>query len=112
MADVDVWIPHGSTFGPLLFLTYINSLAGDLLNAKQHETLLFINFTNFTDTYLLFSVVYYVKSSADEVNNDLVKFNEWTYQVKMSFNPDPIKYTQDVIFTRKISKEDHAPLFF
>ena len=29
----------------------------------------------------------------------------------MSFNPYLIKQTQDVIFTRKISKEDHPSLF-
>ena len=44
---------------------YINDLSGDLLNAKQFET----------DTSL-FSVVYNVNASADEVNNDSVKFNK------------------------------------
>ena len=76
MTDADVCVPHGSTFSPLLFLIYINDLSGDLLNAKQFET----------DTSL-FSVVYDVNTSADEVNNDLVKFNKWAYQGKMSFNP-------------------------
>ena len=28
----------------------------------------------------------------------------------MSFNPDPIKQAQEIIFTRKASKEDHPPL--
>ena len=27
----------------------------------------------------------------------------------MSFNPDPIEKTQEVVFTRKISKEEHRP---
>ena len=81
LADVDVWYFHSSTFGPLLFLIYINDdLAGELLNSKQFES----------DTSL-FPVVYNVKTSAYEVNNDLVKFNEWAYQGKMSFNSDPIK---------------------
>ena len=30
---------------------------------------------------------------------------------EISFNPYQIKQTQDVIFTRKISKEDHPSLF-
>ena len=29
----------------------------------------------------------------------------------MSFNPDPIEKTQEVVFTRKISKEEHRPFF-
>ena len=65
LADVDMWVPHGSTFGPVLLLIYINDLASDLLNAKQFET----------DTSL-FSVVYNVNTSANKVNNDLVKFNK------------------------------------
>ena len=67
-------------FGPLLFLIYINDPAGDVLNPKQFET----------DTSL-FSVVYNVNTSADEVNNDLVRSNKCTYQGQMSFNTDPIK---------------------
>ena len=79
-SDVGVWVPHGSTFVPRLFLIYINDLASDLLNTKQFET----------DTSL-FSIVYNVDTSADEVNSDLVKCNKWAYQGKMSFNPDSIK---------------------
>ena len=71
MTDIDVWVPHGSTFGALLFLIYINDLSGDLLHAKQFEA----------DTSL-FSVVYNLNNSADEVNNDLVKFHKWAYQCK------------------------------
>ena len=77
LADVDVWVPHGSTFGSLLFLIDINDLTGDLLNSKQFgaDNSLFHN----------------VNISADEVNNDLVKFNKWAYQWKMSFDPDLIQ---------------------
>ena len=80
MADVDVWVPHGSTFGSLLFLVDINDLAGDLLNSKQ-----------FGADNSLFFVAHNVNISANEVKNDLVKFNKWAYQWKMSFNPDLIK---------------------
>ena len=71
MTDIDVWGPHGSTFDALLFLIYKNDLSGDLLHAKQFEA----------DTSL-FSVVYNLNTSADEVNNDLVKFHKWAYNVK------------------------------
>ena len=50
----------------LLFLIYINDLADDLMsNAKL-----------FADDTSLFSVVYNVKTSADEVNNNLVKIDQ------------------------------------
>ena len=80
MTDIDVWVPHGSTFGALLFLIYTNDLSGDLLNAKQFEA----------DTSLFF-VVCNFNTSADEVNNDLVKFHKWAYQYNMSLNSDPMK---------------------
>ena len=62
-----------------LFLIHLNNLADDVSNAKL-----------FTDDTSLFSVVCNVNISANEVNNDLVKNNEWVYQWTMSFNPDPI----------------------
>ena len=85
LAEVNARVPQGSTFGPFLFLKNINNLTDDLSNAKL--------FTNDTS---LFSVVCYVNTSADEVFNDLVKINKWTYQWKMSFNSDPIKQAQQV----------------
>ena len=50
--------------------------------------------------------------SADEVDNNLAKIRKWVYQWKMSFNPAPVKQAQEVIFTGKISKEDHPSLVF
>ena len=58
LADMDVWVPHGFTYDPLLFLMYI------------YIIYIYI----YTDT-LLFSVFCNVNTSADEVNNNLVKFN-------------------------------------
>ena len=52
----------------------------------------------------LFSVVYKVNNSADEVNNDSVKIYKLAHQWKMGFDPDPIKQAQEVIFIGKISK--------
>ena len=60
----------------------------------------------FADDSSLFFVVCNVNTSADEVNDDLVKMNKWA----MCFHPDQIKQAQEVIFTRKISKEDHTLL--
>ena len=42
--------------------------------------------------------------SANALNNDLLKINNWAYQWKMSFNPDPSKQAQEMIFSCKIKK--------
>ena len=40
------------------------------------------------------------------------KIKDWAFQQKMSFNPDPSKHAQEVIFTRKIKKVVHPQIFF
>ena len=37
-------------------------------------------------------------TSANEINDDLKKIEAWTHQWKMSFNSDPLKQAQEVIF--------------
>ena len=93
-ADVNAGVPQGSMLCPLLFLIYINDLADGLSwNAKL-----------FADDTLFFSIVYNANTTAKELNNDLVKISSWAYQWKMSFNPDPNKQAQEVIFNRKTKK--------
>ena len=93
-ADVNAGVPQGSILGPLSFLIYINDLADGLLsNAKL-----------FADDTSLFCVVHNANTTAKQLNNDLVKINRWAYQWKMSFNPDPSKQAQEVIFSRKTKK--------
>ena len=41
-----------------------------------------------------------------------MKISNWAFQWKMRFNPDPNKQAQEVIFSRKINKIDHPPLYF
>ena len=45
----------------------------------------------FTDDTFVFSVVRDVDLSTKQLNNDLSKISEWTFQWKMSFNPDLFK---------------------
>ena len=45
--------------------------------------------------------------SVSELNNNLLQIRSWTYNWKMSFNPDPSKQAQEVIFSRKIKKPNH-----
>ena len=96
--NVHAGVPQGSILGPLLFLIYINDLADDLSS----------NVKLFADDTSLFSVVHDVNASARELNDDLKKINKWAFQWKMSFNPDPSKQAQEVIFSRKIKKLPHS----
>ena len=41
-----------------------------------------------------------------------MKISNWAFQWKMRLNPDPNKQAQQVIFSRKINKIDHSPLYF
>ena len=100
--DVNAGVLQGSILGPPLFLIYINDFAVGLSsNAKL-----------FADDTSLFSVVHHANTTAKELNNELVKISRWAYQWKMSFNPDPSKQAQEVIFSRKTKKEYHPPLAF
>ena len=53
-----------------------------------------------------------VTTSSNELNNDLKKISDWAFQWKMSFNPDPSKQAQEVIFSRKLKNVSHPPLVF
>ena len=100
-SNVKAGVPQGSILGPLLFLIYINDLPKGLSsNAK-----LFADDT-------LFSVIHDSSTTRNELNDDLVKISNWAYQWKMSFNPDPNKQAQEVIFSRKTKKLNHPPLTF
>ena len=84
--DVHGGVPQGFILGPLSFLIYINHLADDLSS----------NVKLFADDKSLFSVVHDVNASARGLNDDRA------FQRKMSFNPEPSKEAQEVIFSRKI----------
>ena len=100
--NVHAGVPQGFILGPLLFLILINDLSDNLSsNAKL-----------FAEDTSLFSVFHDVNTSAKELNNDLKKVNDWALQWKMSFNPDPSKQVQEVIFSRKSKRPTHLPLVF
>ena len=100
--NVHAGVPQGSIVGPLLFLIYINDLSDNLTsNAKL-----------FADDTSLFLAVHDVSASAKELNDDLKKVNDWPFQWKMSFNPDPSKQAQEVFFSCKSKRSTHLPLVF
>ena len=41
-----------------------------------------------------------------------MKISDWSFQWRMRFNSDPKKLAQEVIFSRKINKVNHPPLYF
>ena len=83
-------VPQGSILGQLFFLIYNNDLSDDLSSNPKL----------FADDAFLFSVAHNKNTSAKELNNDLQKISNWSYQWKMSFNRDPLKLVQEVIFSR------------
>ena len=66
-------------------------------------------FANDTSPFL---VIRNMHSSAQNLNEDLNKINHWTFQWKMSFNFDPTKQAQEVVFSRKLQKSIYPPLHF
>ena len=93
-ANVKAGVPQGSILGPLLFLIYINDLPKGLSSSAKL----------FAGDTLLFSVIHDRSTAMNELNDDLVKINNWAYQWKMSFDLDPNKQAQEVIFSRKTKK--------
>ena len=90
-ADVKAGVPQGSILSPLLFLIYTNDLPKGLNS----------NVKLFADDTLLFSVVHNITDSANLLKSDLSMINESALQWKMSYNPDPTKQAQEIIFSRK-----------
>ena len=95
-------VPQGSVLSPLMFLIYINDLPDDIQSTCKI----------FADDTSLFSHVFNKDTSQDELNNDLQQVNDWAFQWKMQFNPDPNKQAQELIFSKKAESNNSLPLTF
>ena len=95
-------VPQGSVLGPLLFLIYINDLEEGIQS----------NVKIFADDTMLYSIVDDVNTIADQLNHDLNLIENWAFQWKMSFNPDPSKQAVELLFSQRKVKPNHPPLFF
>ena len=100
--DVKVGVLQRSILGPLFVLIYIN----DLPNGWNSNAKLFADDTS------LFSAVHNITDSANLLNSNLSKIGEWGVHWKMSFNPNPTKQAQEIIFSRKTSQRNHLGLMF
>ena len=69
-------------------------------------------FNVIADNTPLFSTVEVPERTGNSLNNDLKEKNKWSFQWKMSFNHDPTKQAQEVIFSRKTTKKIHPKIFF
>ena len=78
---VKAGVPQGSILGPLLFLLYINDLSNNLQS----------NVKMIADDTSIFSIVFDSKVSSRTLNANLTMIQQWAFQWKMSFNPDPSK---------------------
>ena len=91
-------VPQGSILGPLLFLLYINDIANDIG----------ANIILFADDTSLFIVVDNPMTAAVSLNIDLNVISQWAASWLVLFNPTK---TESLIFTRKLNKPVHPPLY-
>ena len=99
---IELEFPKVQILDRYCFSIYINDLSDRLAP----------NLKLFVDNTSLFSIVKNVDASNIDLNNNLKKIGEWAFQWKMSFNPDPTKQAQELIFSRKVQTTNHPPLFF
>ena len=57
-------------------------------------------------------MVHDINTLASDLNEDLEKISNWTFQWKMDFNPDPNKQAQKIIFSRKKTVSLHPVVHF
>ena len=100
--NINAGVLQGSVLGPLLFLIYINDLPENLVSVSKL----------FADDTCIFSTVSNIKKSSEDLNCDLTTINNWTFQWKINFNPDPTKQATEVIFSRKNKPVNHPTLYF
>ena len=100
--NIEVGVPQGSILGPSFFLIYINDLSNNLITYPKLVA----------DNTSLFSIAHDPNVTANDLNNDSAKINDWTYQWKINFNPDPFKQAQEAHYSIKIKRRNHPCLHF
>ena len=99
-ADVQAGVPQGSLLGPIIFLVFIN----DLVEVVES------NINIFADDTFIFRIV--DQFSTEFLNRDLERISRWSWQWKLSFNPDLTKQAVEIVFSNKKIKNRLEPLVF
>ena len=60
---------------------------------------------------MLYSIVKDPLQTSNDLNHDLALIQQWAYQWKMAFNPDPSKQANEVLFSCKKQAQNHPSLF-
>ena len=82
----------------------------DLLFINDLEAGIVPQIKFFADDTSLYSVVKDPETSTRELNHDLEVISNWAKQWRMSFNPDPTKPAEEILFSHK--KPRTHPLYF
>ena len=67
---------------------------------------------SFADDISIFSFVHDIILSSLQLNDNLIKISNCTYQWKTSFNPDVTKQVKEVAFSSKSQKVTHPTVYF
>ena len=89
--NVEARVAQGSIIESLFFLIYINYLSDGLTS----------NSKLFADGNFLSSAVQNINSAANNLNSDLMKISEWSFQWNINLNPELNPKAQGLIFSRK-----------
>ena len=65
-----------------------------------------------TIRYINISCFHDPNASPEILNNDHTRILEWAYRWKTSFNLDPSKQAQEVLFSIKVTKTNHLNIIF